>query len=126
MSLIGDAARPTSMSRLGADMEALEEDLHAVCLGFVMQPCTHLRMKSKVSSEPELTGIWWAAPSVGQGAREAGTCQQQLKAISVDSVFWTSMFSVVLIHFSTEIVTYQNQHISRLLLHSTFRHQCLP
>lgn len=72
MSLIGHAARPTSTSRLGADVETLDGGLHAVCLGFVMQPCTHRRMKSKVSLEPEFTGIWWAVPRVGQGAREAG------------------------------------------------------
>lgn len=57
MSLIGDEARPTSSRRLGVDIDDLDENLQAVCLGFAMQPCMQRRMKSNVSSEPELTGI---------------------------------------------------------------------
>jgi hypothetical protein len=54
---MGEVARPTSSSRFGADIEDLQENLHAVCFGFATHPCIHRRMKLKVSSDPELIGM---------------------------------------------------------------------
>ena len=57
MSRIGEAARPTSRTRFGADTADLHANRQAVCFGFAMQPCMQRRMKLKESSEPESTGI---------------------------------------------------------------------